>query len=101
MEHDALELQALAAQDRLRLAISRNIAINGRLFSVLLVAVNLVAYLKIGAASHLAFALLAALPVGASCLVDQMPSGRLRLLATAAVYTASIVVVLMSLLAIG
>lgn len=101
MEHDALELQALAAQDRLRLAVARNVAANGRLFSVLLVAVNLVAYLKAGAPSHLAFAIFAAIPVGASCLVDQMPSGRLRLLATAAVYTASIVIVLLTLLAIG
>jgi hypothetical protein len=99
--NDARELQALASQDRLRLAIAQNIAANGRLFSVLLVAVNLVAYLKTGSVNHLAFAILSALPVGASCLIDQIPGGRLRLFATAVVYTASIVVVLLTLLAIG
>lgn len=94
MEHDPHKLDY-------RLAIARNIAANGRLFSVLLVAINLVAFLKLGGGVHLLLALAGAVPVGASCLVDQMPGGRARLFATAVTYLVSITAILLTILAIG
>lgn len=76
---DAFELQALATRDAFRLAIAQNIAVNGRMFCAALILINLVA-------SHRALAVLAAVPIGASCVVDALPSGRLRASLTGGVY---------------
>lgn len=50
-----------------RLAVVKNIADNARLFCVLLVVINLVA-------ANPRLAVLAAVPVGLSCIVDQLPA---------------------------
>jgi len=63
-----------------RLMIAQNVATNGRWFCALLVAINL--YIN-----RPGLALLAVVPVGAACLIEQTPAGWVRvLLAFAAEY---------------
>ena len=78
--------------DEYRIALGQNIAANGRLFCALLVGIN--AY-----AGGSLLALLAALPVGVSCVVDQIENRRAHLAAAAITYTFTAAVFVASILA--
>jgi hypothetical protein len=73
------------------LEIAKNIATNGRWFCALLTLINL-------GSGHPAIATLAALPIGASCLVDQMQVGRLFAVATIVIYAWAIAIAALTLL---
>ena len=73
------------------LEIAKNIATNGRWFCALLTLINL-------GSGHPAIATLAALPIGASCLVDQMPFGQPRAAATISVYAWAIAIAVLTLI---
>ncbi|MDK2769905.1 MAG: hypothetical protein KYX69_19580 [Sphingomonas sp.] len=81
-----LKLLEIAAQDNLALATARNIAANGRLFCALIFAAHISAYLKIGGPLFAILAVVAAIPIGASCLIDQMPYGARRARLSSALY---------------
>jgi hypothetical protein len=100
MEPSQLEIQAYAAQDRFRLAVAQNVTTNGRLFSALLVAINLVVYLKTGLSWFAILAVFAAAPVGLACIADQLKGG-MRSLVSFASYAISILVAFLFLLTIG
>ena len=79
-EADARKLRLLeqSARNDITLATMQNIAANGRLFCALIFAAHITAYLKTGSAIFALLAVVAAVPVGASCLLDQMPHGSTR-----------------------
>lgn len=60
--------------DEIRFEYARNIATNGRLFSILLVAISLTMVYAGFGQSFAVLAVLAALPVGLSCLADLLPA---------------------------
>ncbi|QND53469.1 hypothetical protein HB779_17425 [Phyllobacterium sp. 628] len=64
---------------RLEFAVAQNIATNGRLFCVMLFIVCLIAKLGV-------FAVIAALPVGLSCIADALPAGKLKSLFSLLIY---------------
>lgn len=61
------------------MAIAKNVATNGRLFSVMVAAAAI-------AGGHPALAVFAAIPVGLACLVDQIPDPRSKSIFSAASY---------------
>jgi len=69
------------------LAVNKNVATNGRLFCVLLTIIALLT-------GHPALAVLATLPIGASCVGDQLPIGLLRHSFVVAIYSLSAAVAL-------
>ena len=73
------------------LEIAKNIAANGRWFCALLALINL-------GSGHPLIATLAAMPIGASCLVDQMPHGRARSVSVISVYALAIIIAALTLL---
>ena len=81
--------------------IQKNIAANGRLFSALLVVICLAAFLHNYGSIFAALAMFAAVPVGMVVILDQLPVGRLRLVASLANYAVSAAVVLIFLASIG
>lgn len=80
--------------------IQKNIAANGRLFSALVVAICLAAFIQGQGAIFAALAMLAAIPVGAAVILDQMPVNRTHKIASLAVYGLSAAVAAIFLLAI-
>lgn len=84
LERDAAEYSAdmrllRDVAERRALAVAKNVATNGRLFCIMLAAAVI-------AGGHPALAILAALPVGASCLVDQITVPSTRALMSTLVY---------------
>lgn len=75
-----------------RMAVPRNVAANGRLFCGLNAAI--MAY-----TGHPVLALLAIVPIGASCIVDQLPNGKARLIGSLTTYAIAAVVLIFSLAA--
>lgn len=84
--------------DEIRFEYAKNIATNGRVFSILLVAICIAFYHGGAGRWALGMAVLAALPVGLSCIVDQLPRPAARV-ASVAVYLLSVVVAVILLLA--
>jgi len=84
------------------LATAKNVATNGRVFSALMVLINLVAFGN-GWAPDVAIklAVLSALPVGLSCLVDQMPNNQYRVAASMVVYGIATMAAVFSFAMIG
>lgn len=72
------------------MAIAKNVATNGRLFCILLVAVNI-------AAGHHAMAIISALPVGLSVIAEQGKVGWPRYIATLAIYGLAAIAAILSL----
>lgn len=77
-----------------RLAIARNVAANGRLFCGLTAAINLYT-------GNPVLALLAIVPIGASCIVDQIPADmpQTRSISALATYLFAATVLALSILA--
>ena len=71
------------------LATAKNVATNGRLFCIMLAAANI-------AGGHPAMAVLAALPVGLSCLVDQISVPSTKALMSTLVYAFAAIVAVVS-----
>lgn len=86
---------------RAHLTLCRNVTTNGRLFSALIVAANLVALNAGGNPMHGKLAVLAALPVGFAAVVDQLPAGHVRTVASIATYGLAAAVAVQTLLMIG
>jgi len=91
-EPDLWALQAARAQDQLGLAIAANVATNGRLFCGLNAAI-------VAFAGHPILALLAIVPIGASCIVDQLPNATARKFASLATYAFAAAVLALSIFA--
>lgn len=77
--------------DAWRIASAQNVATNGRWFCALLVLINL-------AASDRALAVMAALPVGLSVLIEAAPAGRSRTAASQLLYVFVALVALATLI---
>lgn len=73
MENDDRKLELIHAigRDNFALAVVQNIAANGRQFSTLIFAACIAAYLKTGLAFFAVLAIVAALPLGLSVLLDR------------------------------
>lgn len=69
--------------------VQKNIAANGRLFSGMIVGLNGLAFATGHGRVFALLAIAAAIPVGASVILDQMPHGTLRQRASMAVYALS------------
>lgn len=70
---EQMRLLDVKAEADLRLAVMQNIATNGRLFSALLVVISLTMMHAGFGQSFAVLAVLAALPVGLSCIADLLP----------------------------
>lgn len=95
-EERQLELDARAYHAEVaahHLALAQNIATNGRLFSIMVAAAAI-------AGGHPALAVLAALPVGAACLVDQLTNAAAKSFYSAATYLLAVCVALTVLVAV-
>lgn len=77
--------------DAWRIATAQNVATNGRWFCALLVLINL-------AATERALAVMAALPVGVSVLIEAAPAGRARTSAAQLLYVFVALVALATLI---
>lgn len=88
------------SDDEIRFEFAKNVATNGRLFSVLLVAISLTMYATGAGRWFALIAVLSALPVGLSCIVDQLPRlyGRI---ASALVYGFTVAIAIILLVNIG
>lgn len=84
-----------------RLAKEKNIATNGRLFCFMLFFIALAAFMDGYGAWYGRIAVLAALPVGLSCIIDQMQAGRPRLIATLCTYSIAAIVALILFINLG
>lgn len=87
------QLETARQQAALRLVVAQNVTANGRMFSALLVLVNL-------ATRQPGLALAAALPVGLSVITDLIPfvHARARLSGSIGVYSLAALVAVLSLL---
>lgn len=90
MADDEIQVAARVAADVTttdKLATAKNVATNGRLFCVMVAAAAI-------AGGHPALAVLMALPVGMSCLVDQISVPSTRALMSTLVYAYAAIVAL-------
>lgn len=87
--------------ERFDIEAAKNAAKNGRWFCAMLFAVALVAFHGGYGERFGVMAVLAALPVGLSILIDAMPEGRAKAIAGLALYLFTAVLALVLLLSIG
>jgi hypothetical protein len=98
IEDSNWQLAAARDQSALRLAIAKNVAVNGRLAVAMIFIVAVAAYLKEGDALFARLALGAAIPVGLAYVVDPLPGGRMKIIGAAlALISAAIVAALLFL----
>lgn len=95
------ELQAQDLQHRARLAVAQNVATNGRLFCAMLFTACLTMFVVRSDPAFAALAVVAAVPVGASCIVDQISHTAIRSIAALAVYACAAFVALQSIIMIA
>lgn len=84
-----------------RLAVMKNVAANGRLFCAMVFVACLAAFIEGYGVRFGRLAVLAAIPVGMACLVDQMKPGRLRIVTALSSYALAAVAAALFLLMIG
>lgn len=99
MDHIPTEIREVYVSDRM--AVAKNVAANGRLFCTMLAVIGIAAYMVTREPWYLRAALLATLPIGSSCIVDQLPAGSVRVLASLATYSLAAAVALVLLFTIG
>ena len=82
-----------------QIAVAQNVAANGRVFCIMLVLISLVLMLVLKRPAYAQMALLSALPLGLSCIIDRLPASRIQVWASIAlqIFTALVAVAILIL----
>lgn len=87
--------------DQWNIEVAKNVAANGRAFCLMIFAASIAAFVTGYGSAFGRYAILCALPVGASCILDQLPNNRLRMIAAALIYGFSALMAFIVFIEIG